>query len=113
LPKRPAAAEDRKTLEEDLLVRGKQVVRPADRRSERGLSFVRVATAAKKIEATCEPGQDFGGVEQVCPCGGELHGEREIVKALAQLDHRRVRHETGSLAEERDAHLRPSNIDPD
>ena len=92
-----APAEDREAREEPLLARREEVVRPFDRRAQRALARVGVAAALEQVEPLREALEDLGRRERRRPRGGELHGEREVVEAAAELLDRR----SGSSRERR------------
>ncbi len=80
---RAAAAKDGEVCEELLLAGGQQVVRPFDRRPQRGVPGIGV-TRAREIEARRKPLEQRLGCEKACARGGQLEGEREAVEALAE-----------------------------
>ena len=84
-----AAAEHREPREERLLFLAEQVVAPRDRRAQRGVAFVGVATALEKVEPLPDPLEELLRAEQLDPRGGELDRERQTVEAADQLAHGR------------------------
>ena len=71
-----AAAEDRESPEEPLLVLVEEVMRPGDRRSQGRVALVGVARAFEQIESRVEAPEQCFGREELRPRGGELDGER-------------------------------------
>jgi hypothetical protein len=89
-----------------LLAEGEQPERPLDRRSERLLSRPGVAAAPEEVEALGEPIRDLGRGKHACPCSGQLHRQRQVVQAAAQLRDRLVGLDVRTGAEELDCLLR-------
>ena len=75
-----AAAEHREPREERLLVLAEKVVAPRDRRAQRGVALVGIATALEEIEPLPDPLEQLLRAEQLDASGGELDREREAVE---------------------------------
>jgi hypothetical protein len=69
---RATAPEDGHPGVEPLLVRREQVVRPGDRRPQRLLARVGVATCAEQVQPLRDPLEDLRGCEHADAGGGEL-----------------------------------------
>src|SRR5262249_6461885 len=80
---RAATGEDGKRLEDTLLLVGKEVVAPGDRRPKRLLTSVGVPSASQQVEALREALDDLRGRERLRTGGSELDGEWEVVEAVA------------------------------
>ena len=83
-------------------MRGKQVVRPRDRRAQRLLARVGVATAGEEVEPLREPLEDLGRGERPRARGCQLNRERERVEAGAELGDLRRRLDLRPFGEEGD-----------
>ena len=72
-----------------LLLRVEEGIAPADRRTERPLAQRQVAIPGReKVQGMVEPLQKGRGFEDAHARGGELQGERQAVKAAADLGDR-------------------------
>ena len=82
---RAPAAKDAQAGEQPLLVLLEKVVRPRDRRPQRGVPFVGVPRALQYVEAVTEPLEELLRCQQLRPCRRELESEREAIQPLAEL----------------------------
>jgi hypothetical protein len=90
-----------------LLVLVEKIVRPADRRSQRRMPLVGVASPLEQIEARPQPLEQGRGRQQLRACGGELEREWQPDESRAEATHRLALLDVGAngpcpLAEERD-----------
>ena len=82
---RAPAAKDAQAGEQPLLLLLEQIVRPRDRRPQRGVPLVGVPGALQYIEAVTEPFEELLRCQQLRPCRRELESEREAIQALAEF----------------------------
>ncbi len=97
-----AAGEDREAGEQPLLVPVEEVVAPLDRRAQRLLAGVCVATALQEIEAVREAIEDLRRRERLRAGSRELDGERQAVEPRTELSDLLARSELRAHAEELD-----------
>ena len=89
---RAAAGKDRQPAEEDLLLRGEQIVAPGDGIAHRLLACRQGAGAARQErQALLQPLQQGLRREDFDPRGGQLDGQRQPVEPGADLGHARER----------------------
>ncbi len=99
---RAAAGEHREAGEQPLLVPVEEVVAPLDRRAQRLLAGVCVATALQEIEAVREAIEDLRRRERLRAGSRELDGERQVVEPRTELSDLLARSELRAHAEELD-----------
>ena len=63
----------------------KKVVRPLDRRSQRQLAWIGIATSLQQIETLRETIKDLLGRQNTCPSCGQLDSEWQRVETAVQL----------------------------
>ena len=86
---RTAAAEHREAREQLLLGSVEEVVAPLDRRAQRRVPLVCVASPLEQVETLTDPLEELSGREQLCPRGGKLERERQAVEPANEFVHRR------------------------
>ncbi len=85
-----AAGEDRQAAEQTLLLGSEQVVRPLDRRAQRLLAGVAVASSLEQVEALREAFEQLLGREDGRARRCELERERQVVEPRAEPADRSV-----------------------
>ena len=82
-----AVDEDRQPREELLLVRLEQVIRPANRRSQRLLAGVCVTPSLQQVEPLTQPLKELLRRENRAAGRRQLECERKVIETAAQLRH--------------------------
>ena len=88
-----APGEHRQGVEQALLVGGEELVRPVDRRPQRGLPRRQVGEATgrgEEAEPVAEAGEEIGRAQQPDPGGGQLDRQRQPVQMPAYLGNDRA-----------------------
>ena len=83
---REPPGEHRQAPEQDLLRLGEQCVAPLDRAAQRALAREgRPAPRGEQPEHVVQPGGDLLRIEDACPRGGQLDGQRKAVEPVTDL----------------------------